>query len=153
MMQVKQSTWKTWSMAVHPVPSPTTFSPQRAQRPERKEGLTVKNTFSSSKEDTMGDTVHLSSQQQQQAHHHCPHHQDHSDHGSHHEASTVGILQTSWGADSHRQGPMGSDQVELRSSDVEANALPLISHRNVRETRLRMVGVESTAFFLLGATS
>lgn len=36
-MQTKQSTWKTWSMAVQPVPSPTTFSPQLAQRPvERK---------------------------------------------------------------------------------------------------------------------
>lgn len=39
IMQVKHSTWKTWSMAVQPVPSPTTFSPQRAQRPvtRRKE--------------------------------------------------------------------------------------------------------------------
>ncbi|TNN74136.1 hypothetical protein EYF80_015581 [Liparis tanakae] len=37
VMQTKQSTWKTWSMAVQPVPSPTTFSPQLAQRPgERK---------------------------------------------------------------------------------------------------------------------
>lgn len=31
---MKHSTWNTCSMAIQPLPSPTTFSPQRAQRPE-----------------------------------------------------------------------------------------------------------------------
>lgn len=39
---MKHSTWNTCSMAIQPLPSPTTFSPQRAQRPEREGGQEVK---------------------------------------------------------------------------------------------------------------
>lgn len=152
MMQVKQSTWKTWSIAVHPVPSPTTFSPQRAQRPERKKDWLLR-----ARQGSPSVLLKKPTWREQQVHSGSGGSgADMASAAPTHEITGRARLtpvrppwwrfytrySKSWPS---AQGPTESDRVELGSLNVEASAVRPISHTSIGRRWVSIESVEGTA--------